>query len=163
ALRQAPSGRRGRAPPPGAAPRSSSPHASSHPPAGHAAIVPWRYAPWMLPATQFEPDALVAALVATDPSLGSRPGEVRGGRAPGRDTAGGEPGYYAVGSAPPAAAARETRTPSPPADDGRVELTRLDDGTRDGFLIGGGRPRAGTWLDYVAGTAWALGETGAPL
>ena len=22
------------------------------------------------------------------------------------------------------------------------------------------RPRSGTWLDYVAGTAWALGEAG---
>ena len=54
-------------------------------------------------------------------------------------------------------------SPTCPTDDGRVELTRLDDGSRDGFTLGEDRPRAGTWLDYVAGTAWALAETGAPL
>ena len=41
-----------------------------------------------------------------------------------------------------------------------MELTRLDDGERLGFDLDSARPRDGTWLDYVAGTAWALAEAG---
>jgi galactokinase len=44
-----------------------------------------------------------------------------------------------------------------------VELVRLDSGERAGFELDASRPKAGTWLDYVAGTAWALGEAGLPL
>jgi galactokinase len=50
-----------------------------------------------------------------------------------------------------------------PTDDQRVELVRLDSGERDGFDIDAPRPRAGTWLDYVVGAAWALGLHGMPL
>jgi len=45
-------------------------------------------------------------------------------------------------------------------DDRRVELTRLDTGERAGFDLDSERPRSGTWLDYIAGTAWALAEAG---
>ena len=50
-----------------------------------------------------------------------------------------------------------------PTDDRRVELTRLDDGERDGFDLGRAAPRDRHWLDYVAGTAWALAEAGLPV
>ncbi len=63
----------------------------------------------------------------------------------------------------PAAIDLEIRIAYLPTDDGRVELTRLGDGERDGFDLETDRPRTGTWLDYVAGTAWALGEAGLPL
>ena len=63
----------------------------------------------------------------------------------------------------PAAIDLEIRIAYLPTDDRRVELVRLDDGERDGFDLDAPRPKAGTWLDYVAGTAWALDEAGLPL
>ena len=44
-----------------------------------------------------------------------------------------------------------------------MELVRLDTGERDGFDFDKARPKAGTWLDYVAAAAWALGKAGKPL
>ena len=63
----------------------------------------------------------------------------------------------------PAAIDLEIRIAYLPTTDRRVELVRLDGGERDGFDLDDARPKAGTWLDYVAGTAWALGEAGLPL
>ncbi len=50
-----------------------------------------------------------------------------------------------------------------PTDDRRVDLTRLDTGERDAFDLDTPRPKDGTWLDYVAGVAWALDGAGQPL
>ena len=50
----------------------------------------------------------------------------------------------------PAAIDLEIRIAYVPTDDRRVELTRLDDGERDGFDLDDAPPRRGRWLDYVA-------------
>jgi galactokinase len=114
----------------------------------------------------FEPDDLRAALADAYPEDvdgADRAAAVRVVRAPGRVNLIGEHTDYNEGFVLPAAIDLELRIAYLPTADRRVELRRLDTGERDGFDLDTPRPKAGTWLDYVAGTAWALTEAGHPL
>jgi galactokinase len=112
----------------------------------------------------FQPDDLLAALLerATDDAAatGVDPAAARVIRAPGRVNLIGEHTDYNLGFVLPAAIDREIRMAVIATDDRRVELTRLDTGERAGFDLDAARPRDGSWLDYIAGTAWALAEAG---
>lgn len=106
---------------------------------------------------------LVAALVAAHPAAAADPGAIRVVRAPGRVNLIGEYTDINEGLVLPAAIDREIRIAAVPSDDRRVELTRLDDGETDGFDLDTPRARTGSWIDYVAATAWALTEAGLPV
>jgi galactokinase len=111
----------------------------------------------------FEPDALVAALVAREPLAASDPGAIRIVRAPGRVNLIGEYTDINAGLVLPAAIDREIRIAYVPSGDRRVELTRLDRGETGGFDLDVERERSGTWPDYVAATALALRDDGLPI
>ncbi len=111
----------------------------------------------------FAPAELVEELIRIEPGAADRRDDIVVVRAPGRVNLIGEHTDYNEGFVLPAAIDLELRIAYLPTDDGRVELVRLDTGERDGFELGRPRSKSGGWIDYVAGTAWALDEAGLPL
>ncbi len=106
------------------------------------------------------PDALRARLAALEPAAAADPGAIRLVRAPGRVNLIGEHTDYNLGFVLPAAVNLEIRIAFVPTTDRRVELTSDASGERAGFDLEAIGPRRGAWIDYVAGTAWALAEAG---
>jgi galactokinase len=109
-------------------------------------------------ATPPRGEALLARLGASGPA--------RLVRAPGRVNLIGEYTDFNLGFVLPAAIDREIWMAYEPWDRAEVELTSVElDQTRS-FTFDGLAPKARsetTWIDYVAGTAWAMREAGIPL
>jgi galactokinase len=101
-----------------------------------------------------------AALVAVEPRAAADPDAIRIVRAPGRVNLIGEHTDYNLGFVLPSAIDLEIRIAFVPTDDRGVELVSGATGERIGFDLDTIGPRRGAWIDYVAGTAWALAEAG---
>jgi galactokinase len=110
--------------------------------------------------TTFSAGELVDALIDHYPQAADARDAIRVVRAPGRVNLVGEHTDYNLGYVLPAAIDCEIRIAVVPTDDRRVDLTRLDTRDRQAFDLDLERPKGGTWLDYVAGVAWALSEAG---
>ncbi len=120
--------------------------------------------PARLGRVRLDPDRLRTRLRALDPAARSADASaIEVIRAPGRVNLIGEHTDYNDGFVMPAAIGLEIRLALLPVDDGRVTVTLDETGETAAFDLDsiGGPIR--TWIDYIAGTAWALGETGQPL
>jgi len=106
------------------------------------------------------PGAMRAALAAVEPRAAADPDAIRIVRAPGRVNLIGEHTDYNLGFVLPAAVNLEIRIAFVPTDDRRAELVSGATGERARFDLDTIGPRRGAWIDYVAGTAWALAEAG---
>ncbi|HEY3334798.1 MAG TPA: galactokinase [Candidatus Limnocylindrales bacterium] len=107
-----------------------------------------------------DPRALVARLAELDPAAAADPGAIRVVHAPGRVNLIGEHTDYNEGFVLPVGIQLGIAIALLPTDDRRVEVTLAATGERAGFDLDAIGPKTGTWIDYLAGTAWALAEAG---
>jgi galactokinase len=109
-----------------------------------------------------DPDALVARL-ASDLPADASPDAIRVVRAPGRVNLIGEHTDYNLGFVLPVAIDLGIVIALVPRDDGRVEVTLAEEGDTAGFDLDAIGPRSSSWIDYIAGMAWAMREAGMPV
>ena len=102
-------------------------------------------------------------LIRLDPRAAAQPEAIRVVRSPARVNLIGEHTDYNDGLVLPAAIDLEIRVALVPTDDDRVELTLASTRERRTLDLRDVGPKRGTWLDYIAGTAWALREAGIPI
>jgi galactokinase len=107
------------------------------------------------------PAGLRRALIARDPDAAADPTAVRVVHAPGRVNLIGEHTDYNEGFVLPVAIDLGISIALVPANDDRAELTLAETGETGAFDVAAVGERRDSWLDYVAGMAWALGEAGA--
>jgi galactokinase len=110
----------------------------------------------LLPELVRDPDALRDALVAREPMAAADPGAVRVVHAPGRVNLIGEHTDYNDGFVLPVAIDLGISIALVPTEDGRAELTLAATGETGVLDVADAGERRGSWLDYVAGMAWAL-------
>jgi galactokinase len=115
-----------------------------------------------IPAAPVRADRLSARLVAIEPAAATSPDRTRVVRAPGRVNLIGEHTDYNDGFVLPAAIDLAILVAIIPTDDRRVELTLDATGERAGFDLEAIGPKRGHWIDYLAGTAWAMSAAGLP-
>ncbi len=114
----------------------------------------------MSDSTPPEPAGLRARLMDLDPVAAGWPEAIRVVRAPGRVNLIGEHTDYNGGFVMPAAIDLEIRMAFVPTDDRRVRITLAVSGETKAFDLDAIGPRSGSWIDYPAGTAWALAGEG---
>ena len=105
-------------------------------------------------------DATSARLTTIEPRAAAEPARIRVVHAPGRVNLIGEHTDYNNGFVVPAAIDLGITIAFVPTDDRRVDVTLAETGERAGFDLDAIEPATGRWIDYVAGTAWALAEAG---
>ena len=109
-----------------------------------------------------DPAALCRALVANEPLAAAEPDAIRVVHAPGRVNLIGEHTDYNGGFVLPVAIDLGITIALVPTDDRRMVLTLAADGERGELDLDAIGSRVGGWIDYVAGTAWAMTEAGLP-
>jgi galactokinase len=109
-----------------------------------------------------DPAALAERLAGIEPRAADRQA-IRVVRAPGRVNLIGEHTDYNDGYVLPIAIDRAVTIALVPTDDRRVAITLAGSGETAGFDLDAIGGRRGHWIDYVAGTAWAMAEAGLPV
>lgn len=109
------------------------------------------------------PTRLVERLAALEPIAAANPDRVRVVHAPGRVNLIGDHTDYNEGFVLPAAIDLGITVALLPTDDRRVALTLAATGEQAELDLDAIGSPTGEWIDYVAGTAWALAEAGIPI